>query len=193
MYVRTLPLIHRSTLVRLVPVITETDFADSVSLVLDQLQNGPRSFFEEPQISMTTIGDDDEDDDLGESDDESILESVHEETILPPIFAVIEEAKPVTPVPSSGGDSVRKSALSNPKLSKSLSTSAASVNKTKINPGETHRKSIPGKQVPLPITAPILRGGSYETVSREIHSTLSVASRDSTQVFSTAGQWTCHC
>ena len=173
MYVRTFPLIHRSTLVRLVPVITETDFADSVSLVLDQLQNGPRSFFEEPQISITTIGDDDEDDDLGESDDESILESVHEETILPPIVAVIEEAKPVTPVPSSGGGSARKFALSNPKLSKSLSSSAASVNKTKINPGETHRKSIPGKQVPLPITAPISRGGSYETVSREIHSTLS--------------------
>ena len=161
---RTLPLIHRSTLVRLVPVITETDFADSVSLVLDQLQNGPRSFFEEPQISMTTIGDDDEDDDLGESDDESILESVHEETILPPSVALIEETKPVTPIPSSGSSSARKSALSNPKLSKSLSTSAASVNKT---------KSIPGKKFPLPITAPISRGGSYETVSRETHSTLS--------------------
>lgn len=164
MYVRTLPLIHRPTVVPLAPVITETDFADSVSLVLDQLQNAPRPFFDEPQTSMTTIGDeDDEDDDLDESDDESILESVQDEPILAPSVAPIEQMKPVTPVPSSPSSSVRIHALSSPKLSKSLSTSAAAVlaNKAKIQPGEaTSRKSILGKKVPLPITAPTLRGGS---------------------------------
>ncbi|CAF4491393.1 unnamed protein product [Rotaria sp. Silwood2] len=143
----------------------EADFTDSVSLILHQLQQEQKTFFDQPSVSITTsegaIDDDDDDDDDDELDIESINESVMSEQIQSAhrLSSMINLTKSIqTDLSFDINDNITfvKNNLSNAKppsnSNKQLSNSTKSIDKSKINTQDNKVNAFMRKaSIPTPV------------------------------------------
>lgn len=144
----------------------ESDFTDSVSLILHQLQQEPKLSSRSQSITISeegTIDDLDEDSDVDESDNKSIADSNYGDKPAPPVEPIPSAKEPTKSIPISNtltipeDPSKKKTNLSVSKpfshSNRSLASSTTSIHRLKIEPKEK-KTIVPQRKPNLPMPTP---------------------------------------